>query len=81
MLVDMQLGDMSGMDVAAQLRANPATSHIPLVAVSADALPDQIERAIGGGFENYVTKPVNPAHLLRVLAEYVADRPSLSKTG
>ena len=69
MLVDMHLGDMTGMELAARLRASDATASIPLVAVSADALPDQIDHALNGGFDDYVTKPVNPARLVQVIAE------------
>jgi PAS domain S-box-containing protein len=70
MLVDMQLGDMTGMEVAALLRADPATEDIHLVALSADALPEQIEAALAGGFEEYLTKPINFVEILRVLAAH-----------
>ena len=66
-LVDMHLGDMTGLDLAQLLRADPATADIRLVALSADALPEQIEAAIAMGFEDYLTKPVNFRDLLNVL--------------
>jgi len=66
-LVDMQLGDMTGFDLAQILRANPATADIRLVALSADALPEQIHAALAMGFEDYLTKPVNFRDLLNVL--------------
>jgi CheY-like chemotaxis protein len=69
MLVDMHLGDMTGMELAASLRAGNDTASIALIAVSADALPDQIDQALSGGFDDYVTKPVNPARLVQVIAE------------
>ena len=75
MLVDMQLGDMTGLEVAAQVRADPATAGVGLVAVSADALPEQIDAAMGVGFDEYLTKPINVVQIMRVLAVYGDARP------
>jgi len=66
-LVDMHLGDMTGFDLALILHADPVTAHIRLVALSADALPEQVEAALAMGFEDYLTKPVNFRDLLNVL--------------
>jgi PAS domain S-box-containing protein len=70
MLIDMQLGDMTGLELARLLRADPATAQVHLVALSADALPEQIDAALAGGFEEYLTKPINFVEILRVLAAY-----------
>jgi signal transduction histidine kinase len=67
MLVDMHLGDMTGMELARALRRDRATADIPLVALSADALPEQIDAALEWGFEGYLTKPIDFRELLRVL--------------
>jgi CheY-like chemotaxis protein len=40
------------------LRADPATAHIPIIALSANAVPRDIERALAAGFFNYITKPI-----------------------
>jgi PAS domain S-box-containing protein len=66
-LVDMNLGDMTGIELAQALHADPATSGIRLVALSADALPEQIDAALACGFEDYLTKPINFRELLDVL--------------
>ncbi|MFO1339131.1 MAG: ATP-binding protein [Burkholderiaceae bacterium] len=66
MLVDMHLGDMTGIELAQKLREHPSTAGIPLVALSADALPEQIEGALAMGFEAYLTKPIEFRKLLRV---------------
>jgi signal transduction histidine kinase len=71
MLVDMNLGDMTGAELAHQLRRNRATKSIPLVALSADALPSQIEAAMRSGFEAYLTKPVNLEALLNLLDKHL----------
>ncbi len=67
MLVDMHLGDTTGLELASALLADPRTRRIKLVALSADALPAQIDAAMRLGFEAYLTKPVDLAQLLRVL--------------
>jgi PAS domain S-box-containing protein len=67
MLVDMNLGDMTGIELAQALHNDPATAGIRLVALSADALPEQIDAALAMGFEDYLTKPINFRDLLDVL--------------
>ena len=57
-LLDMQLPDMSGLDVLDRLRADPATSGLRVVALSADAMPAQVAEAIARGAEAYWTKPL-----------------------
>jgi CheY-like chemotaxis protein len=67
LLLDMNLGDMTGMELARALRRNPATRAIRLIALSADALPEQIGAALASGFETYLTKPIDFRKLLNVL--------------
>lgn len=67
MLVDMHLGDMTGLELARALQRHPATARVRLVAVSADALPEQIRAAMDQGFEGYLTKPLDIRQLLQVL--------------
>jgi len=67
MLVDMNLGDMTGIELARLLQRNRSTRDIRLVALSADALPAQIEAATRNGFEGYLTKPIKVRELLAVI--------------
>ena len=66
MLVDMNLGDMTGTELARVLQASASTADIRLVALSADALPEQINAALASGFESYLTKPIDFRQLLNV---------------
>jgi PAS domain S-box-containing protein len=68
-LLDMHLPDISGMELLRHLKADPATSSIPVVIVSADALDSQINAAIACGAMRYLTKPVNVNELLAVVDE------------
>jgi PAS domain S-box-containing protein len=58
-LLDMQLPDIDGYEVLRQLRARPATAHIPCIALSANAMPEDIERGLRAGLSDYWTKPLD----------------------
>ena len=66
-LVDMQLPDFDGFEVLRRLRAEPATAAIPCIALSANALPVDIARALEAGFAAYWTKPVDVDAFLSAL--------------
>ena len=57
-LMDINLPDISGIDALRLLRKDPATEHIPLVAISANAMPHDIEMGLQAGFFWYLTKPI-----------------------
>jgi PAS domain S-box-containing protein len=67
MLVDMNLGDMTGIELAREMRRDRSTRDVRLVALSADALPEQIRAAMACGFESYLTKPINFEQVLALL--------------
>lgn len=73
LLLDMHLGDMSGLDVSNVLARQAYTADIPRVALSADVLPDHIREARSQGFADYLTKPLDVERLLRLL-DRVAQR-------
>jgi len=66
-LMDIQLPDLDGEAALRQLRANPTTAHIPIVALTAFAMKDDRARFLAAGFDGYLEKPVN----IRTLAEDV----------
>ncbi len=58
-LLDMQLPDMDGHAVLQRLRADPATAQLRCIALSANAMPEDIRRARAAGFDDYWTKPLD----------------------
>jgi hypothetical protein len=58
-LLDMQLPDFDGYEVLRRLRAEPRTAAIPCIALSANAMPQDIERALKAGMSDYWTKPLD----------------------
>jgi PAS domain S-box-containing protein len=71
LLLDMHLGDMTGLDVMHEVTREPAFAQLPCVALSADAMPEQIEAARRAGFKGYLTKPLDVAAFLRCIDENV----------
>ena len=57
-LMDINLPDISGYKVLMVLRANPATAHIPVIALSANGTPMNVESGLEAGFFRYLTKPL-----------------------
>jgi signal transduction histidine kinase/CheY-like chemotaxis protein len=58
-LMDLNLPGMSGFEVLAQLRRDPATAAIPAIALTANAMPRDVERGLAAGFDRYLTKPID----------------------
>jgi len=58
-LLDMQLPDIDGPEVFRRLRADPRTAALPCIALSANALPDDIDAAMAAGMTGYWTKPLD----------------------
>jgi PAS domain S-box-containing protein len=57
-LMDINLPGISGIEAMKVLRADPATARIPIIALSANALPRDIEKGLQAGFFRYLTKPI-----------------------
>ena len=81
LLLDMHLGDMTGFDVVTELDKDDRLSQIPRVALSADAMPDQIHAAKARGFEAYLTKPLDVSNLLDCLDEHMRRLTASSAQG
>jgi signal transduction histidine kinase/ActR/RegA family two-component response regulator len=58
-LMDINLRGLSGLDALKILRDDPVTAHIPVVALSANAMPHDIRKGLEAGFFRYLTKPIN----------------------
>ena len=58
-LLDMHLPDMDGHEVLRRLRVHTALAHVPVIALSANAMPEDIERALRAGMADYWTKPLD----------------------
>jgi signal transduction histidine kinase/ActR/RegA family two-component response regulator len=68
LLLDIGLPDIDGYELARQIRALPQTAHATLIALTGYGQPADRERSIAAGFNHHLTKPVDAASLLRLLA-------------
>jgi CheY-like chemotaxis protein len=66
-LMDINLPGISGIEAMKILRADPSTANIPIVALSASAVPRDIEKALEAGFFGYLTKPIKVDAFMRTL--------------
>ena len=63
-LMDINLPGISGTEAMKVLRSDPVTAHIPIIALSANAVPRDIQRGLEAGFFNYITKPIKVSQLM-----------------
>jgi CheY-like chemotaxis protein/anti-sigma regulatory factor (Ser/Thr protein kinase) len=73
-LLDMQLPDISGVELLGHLKNDDSVARIPVIVVSADATAENMQAALVAGAQHYVTKPVDLVQLLDLVDE-VLDRP------
>jgi CheY-like chemotaxis protein len=63
-LMDISVPELDGWEATAILKADASTKHIPIVAVTAHALPGDEERSLRAGCDGYLAKPISPAALV-----------------
>ena len=73
-LMDLSLPGMDGFEALRRLRQSPATARLPVVALSAKAMPSDIEAGLAAGFDGYITKPVQIDQLLGTIDTVLARR-------
>jgi CheY-like chemotaxis protein len=73
-LMDLQLPGMDGLQLTRQLKADPDTRGIRIVALTAYAMKGDEERAFAAGCDGYVSKPIDTERLPDVVRSHVADR-------
>ncbi|MBV7257737.1 response regulator [Pacificimonas sp. WHA3] len=70
-LMDIQLPEVSGLEVTGWLKADPALADIPVVAVTAFAMKGDEERMKAGGCEAYIAKPISVARFIDIVRQYI----------
>jgi len=72
-MMDINLAGMNGYQALAALKANTRTAHIPVIAISANAMVGDRERGLQAGFVDYLTKPLDVARLNLVIDQLLAS--------
>lgn len=70
-LLDINLPGMDGFEVLKLLKAREESRKTPIIAVSANAMPQDIQKGLDAGFDEYITKPINLKGLLEVVENYL----------
>ncbi len=70
-LMDIQLPEVSGIDVTKWLKADDELRHIPVIAVTAFAMKGDEEKIRASGCEAYISKPISVSHFLETVAEFL----------
>ncbi|MGV3524340.1 MAG: ATP-binding protein [Candidatus Sericytochromatia bacterium] len=74
-LMDLHMPVMDGLSATQQLRSQPRWQHLPVIAMTADALSGGRESALKAGMNDYVTKPIEPETLFAVLQRWLPASP------
>ena len=74
-LMDIQLPGMDGMAALRELRADSSTQRIPVIAVTASAMPMERREILAAGFDEYITKPLSVRELTETVKRFVEASP------
>ena len=72
-IMDIQLPEISGLEVTKKIKQDDAIKHIPVIAVTAFAMKGDEERILQGGCEGYLSKPISVATFIQTVKSYVGE--------
>ncbi len=73
-LMDYQLPGIDGIEAFRRIRGDASTAHIPIVAVTASAMPEEAKKMKDAGFDGFQTKPLNVKEFLQAVADVFAAK-------
>lgn len=73
-LMDIQLPEISGLDVTKMLKEDEELKSIPVIAVTAFAMKGDEQKIREGGCEDYISKPISVGHFLEVIQKYIQTK-------
>lgn len=73
-LMDMMMPEMDGYEAIARIRENEATTNLPVIAVTAQAMKGDREKCMEAGASDYISKPVNISELVEKMAKALNGR-------
>lgn len=73
-LMDINLPDIDGMQVTQKIKSSPLLAHIPVIALTANAMHGDKERYIAAGCDGYLAKPVTRLELVKAIMQFLGQR-------
>ncbi|MBS4098552.1 MAG: response regulator [Sulfuricella sp.] len=73
LLLDIRLGNGSGLDLIRAIRANQAFDDVPALAITAQAMKNDESRFLAAGFDGYLSKPVDTRRLPEIVARFIRE--------
>jgi CheY-like chemotaxis protein len=73
LLLDIRLGDGSGLDVISAVRADPSFDDVPAVVITAQAMKDDEKRFLAAGFDGYLSKPLDTRRLPEIVDRFINE--------
>ena len=80
MLLDIQLNNISGIDVLKQLKSLDILAFVPITAVTAFAMEEDREKFLAEGFDHYISKPISISLFLQEVKELLESKKPLGET-
>ncbi|QCO14870.1 response regulator [Azospirillum brasilense] len=75
-LMDVQMPEMDGFEATRRLRARPAGQGLPIIAMTASALPSDRQRCLDGGMDDHIAKPIDVDQLFSVVTRWLGQPPA-----
>lgn len=75
-IMDIQLPEISGLDITRELKAHDELKSIPVIAVTAFAMKGDEQKIRDGGCEDYISKPISVARFIEVVTKYLNNAPN-----
>lgn len=72
-ILDINLPEMSGIEMLAEIKKDPVFSNTPIIALSANAMQSEINDALNAGFDEYITKPIQVVQFFELIDKYSKD--------
>lgn len=72
-LMDIQLPEISGLDITKRIKADKTISDIPIIAVTAFAMRDDEEKILRAGCQAYISKPISIAHFMQTIDRFLKE--------